>query len=129
MVGVTNNQPARTATAPGYVGSACEREGALNTVKQESGFVLAMVLVFVVVLSVTMLVATSLGWTDMRVVTTIRDEKSAARIAEAGIAEGLKRLSMTAQSSVSVDGDTFDPSFAAAAGHTDCTQTTDLCPD
>jgi hypothetical protein len=88
-----------------------------------------MVLVFVVVLSVTMLVATSLGWTDMRVVTTIRDEKSAARIAEAGIAEGLKRLSMTAQSSVSVDGDTFDPSFAAAAGHTDCTQTTDLCPD
>ena len=101
----------------------------MERIKQESGIILAMILVFLLVLSVTMLVASSLGWTDMRVVTTVRDEKIAARIAEAGVAEALKRLSMTAQSSVSVDGDTFDPSFAAATGHTDCSQTTDHCPD
>jgi hypothetical protein len=88
-----------------------------------------MVLVFLLVLSATMLVASSLGWTDMRVVTTVRDERAAARIAEAGVAEGLKRLSMTAPSSVSVDGDTFNPAFAAATGHSDCTQSTDYCPD
>ena len=99
----------------------------------ESGFALAMTLVFLLVLSVTMLFASSMTWTDMRVVTTIRDEKAAVAIAEAGVNEAVKRLSLTSPTFVSPNGTSFDAAFSAGSTggveNPDCTAANDFCPD
>lgn len=80
----------------------------------QSGFALAIVLVFMLVLTVTIFVASGLTMVDMRVVTNLTDEKKAVAVAEAGTQEMLKRLSLTSATSVTVDGNTFDASFSGS---------------
>ena len=95
----------------------------------DSGFALAMTMVFLLVLSVTMLFASSLTWTDMRVVTTIRDEKMAVAIAEAGINEALKRLSLTQPTLVNPNGTSIDAAFSVPASPLLCDDANAFCPD
>ncbi len=78
----------------------------------ESGLALAIVFVFLLVLTVSGIVAASLTATDVRVVSNLRDEKRSLFLAEAGIHEALRRLSYLGESSVTVDGNTFNQAFA-----------------
>lgn len=74
----------------------------------ERGLVLAVVLVFLVVLTLTGFLASALTRTDIQVVSSLRSEKRAFYVAEAGITEALIRLSMSNPTNVTVDGNTFN---------------------
>ncbi|MBI2962775.1 MAG: hypothetical protein HYY35_03405 [Deltaproteobacteria bacterium] len=74
----------------------------------ERGMVLATVLVFLVVLTLTAFGAAALTRTNLQLVGNEQNEKSAFYAAEAGIAEAVLRLGMSS-SSVTVDALSFDP--------------------
>lgn len=74
----------------------------------ESGLVLATVLVFLVVITLTAFGAAALTRTDIQLVNNEQNEKVAFYVAEAGIAEAVLRLG-TASTGVSVDGLSFNP--------------------
>jgi PilX N-terminal len=67
----------------------------------EPGFILATVLVFLVVLSLTAFFAARLTRANTQVVTNLQNEKQAFFVAEAGVNEALQRLSMVSPSCVS----------------------------
>src|ERR1051325_2520872 len=85
-----------------------------STIAREGGFVLATVLVFLVVLSLTAFFAASLTRTDVQVVQNLQNEKDALYAAEAGINEALFRLSTRGLSNVTISPGpgTFDASLA-----------------
>ena len=58
----------------------------------ERGFILATVLVFLVVLTISAFLASSLSRTNVQVVTNLLDEKEAFFTAEAGVGEAVLRL-------------------------------------
>ncbi len=68
----------------------------------ESGFVLATVLVFLIVLSLVAFLAAKLTRSDIQIVNNLQNEKEAISIAEAGITEALYRVSVTSPQCVSV---------------------------
>src|ERR1043166_2646812 len=72
--------------------------------RTENGFILATVLVFLVVLSLTAFLAAKLTRSDITVVNNLQNEKEAFTIAEAGIAEALYRLSITSPACVAMTG-------------------------
>jgi hypothetical protein len=78
----------------------------------QRGFILATVLVFLVVLSLTAFLAARLTRTDIQVVNNLQNEKEALSIAEAGIHEALYRLSLAIGGNSTVNGQTFDASLA-----------------
>lgn len=86
-----------------------------NGSSDERGFVLATVLVFLVVLTMTAFMSAALTRTDIQLVNNRYNERKAFYAAEAGVAEALLRLSMTKSTNVTVDGATFDASFAATS--------------
>lgn len=86
-----------------------------NGSSDERGFVLATVLVFLVVLTMTAFTSAALTRTDIQLVNNRYNERRAFYAAEAGVAEALLRLSMTKSTNVTVDGSTFDASFAATS--------------
>lgn len=77
----------------------------------ERGFILATVLVFLVVLSITAFLAARLTRTNIQVVNNLQNEKEAHAIAEAGIQEALYRLSLVRGDRSTVNGQTFDASL------------------
>lgn len=74
------------------------------TVNRESGFVLATVLVFLVVLSLTAFLAARLTRTDVQMVNNLQNEKKAIALADAGVDEALYRLSLAAGDTANVPG-------------------------
>jgi type II secretory pathway pseudopilin PulG len=87
-----------------------------NTRKNgQRGFVLATVLVFLVVLSLTAFLAAKLARTNIQVVNNLQNEKEAFSIAEAGVQEALYRMSLgTPNVANNVNGQSFDASLAPA---------------
>jgi hypothetical protein len=78
----------------------------------ERGFILATVLVFLVVLSLTAFLAAKLTRTDIQVVNNLQNQKEALAIAEAGIHEALYRMSVAIGDTSTVNGQTFNASLA-----------------
>ncbi|MGH7822143.1 MAG: hypothetical protein ACREQ9_20470 [Candidatus Binatia bacterium] len=76
--------------------------------EREAGFVLATIVVFVVVLSLTGFLIAALTRTDVQVVNNIRNETEAFYLAEAGVTEALVRLEMADPTLVTVDGLSFN---------------------
>src|SRR6185295_2052742 len=62
--------------------------------RSERGFILAVVLVFFLVLSVSAYFAAAMTRTDVQVVNNLQNEKKALAIAEAGVQEALYRMSI-----------------------------------
>lgn len=77
----------------------------------QRGFILATVLLFLVVLSLTAFLAAKLTRTDIQVVNNLQNEKEALSVAEAGIQEALYRLSVAKGDTATVNGQTFDASL------------------
>ena len=83
----------------------------------QNGFVLPIVVVFVVVLSLTAYLVSHLTRTNIQVVNNIENEKAAFYIAEAGATEALIRLRISATPNVvTVDGRTFNPDIVPVTG-------------
>src|SRR5207249_12313628 len=84
--------------------------------RRESGFVLATVLVFLVVLSLTAFFAAKLTRTDVQVVNNLQNEKEALFAAEAGVNEALYRLGLIGGDRATIagvnSGNAFDASLA-----------------
>lgn len=76
----------------------------MQTVARQGGFILATVLVFLVVLSLTAFFAAGLTRTDIQVVNNLQNEKEAFAIAEAGVQEALYRLSLAMGDKATVSG-------------------------
>ncbi|MGH7897344.1 MAG: PilX N-terminal domain-containing pilus assembly protein [Candidatus Binatia bacterium] len=80
----------------------------------QDGLVLATVLVFLLVLTLSAYFASMLSRTDVLIVNNEQNEKEAFYVAEAGITEALVRLGMATVTSVVANGGTFDASFTGA---------------
>jgi Tfp pilus assembly protein PilX len=86
--------------------------------RSEDGYVLAVVLIFLVVLSVTAFFAAAMTRTDIQVVNNLQNEKEAQAIAEAGINEALYRLNLNGSGAITTTingvngGSAFNPSIA-----------------
>jgi Tfp pilus assembly protein PilX len=78
----------------------------------QRGFILATVLIFLVVLSLSAFLAAKLTRTDIQVVNNLQNEKEALSIAEAGIHEALYRMSLAIGDRSTVNGQTFNASLA-----------------
>ncbi len=78
----------------------------------QRGFILATVLIFLVVLSLTAFLAAKLTRTDIQVVNNLQNEKEALTIAEAGVHEALYRMSLAIGNESTVNGRTFNASLA-----------------
>ncbi len=89
------------------------RSGARDPDRQ-GGMVLATVLVFLVVLTLTAFSAAALTRTNLQLVNNEQNEKTALYVAESGIAEAVLRLGMSS-TTVSVDGSSFDPKITPDA--------------
>ncbi|MBI2962345.1 MAG: hypothetical protein HYY35_01200, partial [Deltaproteobacteria bacterium] len=85
-----------------------------QTVPGQGGFILATVLVFLVVLSLTAFLAARLTRTDVQVVNNLQNEKEAFAIAEAGIHEALYRLSLAIGEQATVSGVNGGAAFNAS---------------
>lgn len=79
-----------------------------SPLRNEEGFVLATILVFVILLTLSAFAAATLTRVDVQLVENEVNEKQAFYAAEAGIAEGTLRLGL-ANAGVTVDGVSFDP--------------------
>jgi hypothetical protein len=88
------------------------RRIATSQTRRERGFILATVLIFLVVLSLSAFLGAKLTRTDIQVVNNLQNEKEALAIAEAGIHEALYRMSLAIGDSSTVNGRTFDASLA-----------------
>jgi Tfp pilus assembly protein PilX len=75
-----------------------------ETRPNEAGFILATVLVFLVVLSLTAFLAAKLTRSDIQVMNNLQNEKEALTIAEAGVTEALYRLSVASPTCVTLSG-------------------------
>ena len=80
----------------------------------EAGFILATLLVFAVVLSLTAFLAAKLTRTDIQLVNTLQNEKKALGLAEAGVAEALYRLSLVSPANVRITGVNGSAGFDAS---------------
>ena len=84
--------------------------------RREGGFMLATVLVFLVVLSMTVFFAARMTRTDIQVVNNEQNQKEAFAAAEAGIDEALYRLSLVGGDTAAITGvnggSAFDASLA-----------------
>ena len=88
--------------------------------RSERGFILAVVLVFLLVLSVSAYFAAAMTRTDIQVVNNIQNEKKALAIAEAGVDEALYRMSIVGTGAagasganpVTIAGTSVNPSLA-----------------
>ena len=94
-----------------------------SMVGNQRGVILATVLVFLVVLTLSAFFASMLSRTDILLVNNEQNEKQAFYIAEAGVTEALVRLGMTTTTNVTANGSTFDASLTGAntpdPAHTD----------
>jgi hypothetical protein len=79
---------------------------------RQQGFILAIVLVFLIVLSAVALFGTDLTRTNIQIVNNLQNEKEAFAIASAGIHEALYRISLAIGDRVTVNGQTFNASLA-----------------
>jgi hypothetical protein len=75
-----------------------------QTLAYEQGFVLATVLVFLVVLSLTAFFAAGLTRSDVQVVNNLQNEREALYVAEAGVNEALYRLKVQSPACVPISG-------------------------
>jgi hypothetical protein len=80
----------------------------------QAGFVLATVLVFAVVLSLTAFLAAKLTRTDIQLVNSLQNEKKALALAEAGVTESLYRLSLVSPANVRISGVNGGAAFDAS---------------
>ena len=71
---------------------------------RESGFILATVLVFLVVLSLTAFLSARLTRGDIQTVNNLQNEKEALTIADAGVHEALYRLSLASGDTATIPG-------------------------
>ena len=78
----------------------------------QRGFILATVLIFLIVLSLTAFLAAKLTRTDIQVVNNLQNEKEAFAIAEAGIHEAFYRMNVAIGDRATVGGQTFNASLA-----------------
>jgi hypothetical protein len=89
------------------------------TVRREGGFMLATVLVFLVVLSLTVFFSAGMTRTSIQVVNNEQNQKEAFAAAEAGIDEALYRLSLVGGDTAAITGvnggTAFDASLAPRA--------------
>jgi hypothetical protein len=89
---------------------------ALN--RREDGFVLATVLVFMLVLTLSVFFGAGLTRTDVQVVNNEQNQKEAFRAAEAGIDEALYRLSLVGGDRATITGVNSGNSFEASLAPT-----------
>lgn len=82
--------------------------------RAESGFILATVLVFLVVLSLTAFLAARLTRANIQVVNNLQSEKKAFAIAEAGIDEAIYRMSLAMGDTATVSGVNGGTAFNAS---------------
>jgi Tfp pilus assembly protein PilX len=85
---------------------------ATSRIRGERAFILATVLIFLVVLSLSAFLGAKLTRTDIQVVNNLQNEKEAFAIAEAGIHEALYRMSVAIGDRSTVNGQTFNASLA-----------------
>src|SRR5262249_23901356 len=78
------------------------------------GFILATVLVFLVVLSLTAFLAARLTGTDVQVVNNLQNEREAFTIAESGVHEALYRMSLAMGDKATVSGVNGGTAFNAS---------------
>jgi Tfp pilus assembly protein PilX len=89
-------------------------QSTMATGYRQRGFILATVLVFLVVLSLTAFLLARLTRTDIQVVNNLQNEKEAFTIAEAGVHEALYRLSLVNGDVATVTGVNGGAAFNAS---------------
>jgi Tfp pilus assembly protein PilX len=82
--------------------------------RTQDGFILATVLLFLVVLSLSAFLAAGLTRTDVQVVNNLQSEKKAFAIAEAGIHEAIYRMSLAMGDQATVSGVNGGSAFNAS---------------
>ena len=88
--------------------------------RNERGFILATVILFLMILSVTAFFAAGMTRTDIQIVNNVQNEKEALAIAEAGVQEVLYRMSFVGTGAagqpgphpVTIGGNSINPSLA-----------------
>jgi Tfp pilus assembly protein PilX len=83
--------------------------------RDENGIVLAVILVFLLLLSLSGLAGGMLSRTDIQIVRNQQQEREAFYVAEAGVTEALLRLTMTSGTMATAGGSTFDASISPNA--------------